>query len=206
MKILILGAGQVGGTLAENLAKEAFDITLVDNDAKALEELRNKLDIQTILGWGSHPDTLRRAGADDADMLIAVTSSDEVNMVACQVCYSMFRTLGAPTLGPSRPPREASLGQLQRARDERVPDSVGQQPRGKSHAEGVATDQVAGPRPACGQRLVDRAGDLLGRDSPGAGLSADLGGAVCSNSSASVNPFADASTSLGSFALGTPTM
>jgi trk system potassium uptake protein TrkA len=92
MKILILGAGQVGGTLAENLAKEAFDITLVDNNAKALEEWRSKLDIQTVHGWGSHPDTLRRAGADDADMLIAVTSSDEVNMVACQVCYSMFRT------------------------------------------------------------------------------------------------------------------
>jgi trk system potassium uptake protein TrkA len=92
MKILILGAGQVGGTLAENLANEAFDITLVDNDIAALEELRDKLDIQIVHGSGSHPDVLRRAGADDADMLIAVTSSDEVNMVACQVCYSMFRT------------------------------------------------------------------------------------------------------------------
>lgn len=92
MKILILGAGQVGGTLAENLANEGFDITLVDSDPVVLEELRNKLDIQTVHGWGSHPDVLRRAGADDADMLIAVTSSDEVNMVACQVCYSLFRT------------------------------------------------------------------------------------------------------------------
>ncbi len=92
MKILILGAGQVGGTLAENLANEAFDITLVDNNASVLDELRDKLDIQTVHGSGSHPDVLRRAGADDADMLIAVTSSDEVNMVACQVCYSLFRT------------------------------------------------------------------------------------------------------------------
>jgi len=92
MKILILGAGQVGGTLADNLANEGFDITLVDSEPVVLEELRNKLDIQTIQGWGSHPDVLRRAGADDADMLIAVTSSDEVNMVACQVCYSLFRT------------------------------------------------------------------------------------------------------------------
>ncbi len=92
MKILILGAGQVGGTLAENLADEAFDITLVDNNARVLDELRDKLDIQTVQGSGSHPDVLRRAGADDADMLIAVTSSDEVNMVACQVCYSLFRT------------------------------------------------------------------------------------------------------------------
>ena len=92
MKILIIGAGQVGGTLAANLASEAFDITLVDHDARALDELRDKLDIQTINGHGSHPDVLRRAGADDADMLIAVTSSDEVNIVACQVCYSLFRT------------------------------------------------------------------------------------------------------------------
>ena len=92
MKILILGAGQVGGTLAENLANEAFDITLVDNDMTVLEELRDKLDIRIVHGSGSHPDVLRRAGADDADMLVAVTSSDEVNMVACQVCYSLFRT------------------------------------------------------------------------------------------------------------------
>ena len=92
MKILILGAGQVGGTLAESLAQEAFDITLVDVDGARLQELGMRLDIQTIEGSASHPDVLRRAGADDADMLIAVTSSDEINMVACQVCYSMFRT------------------------------------------------------------------------------------------------------------------
>ncbi len=92
MKILILGGGRVGGTLAENLANEAFDVTLVDNDPKVLDELRGKFDIQTVRGSASHPDVLRRAGADDADMLIAVTPSDEVNMVACQVCYSLFRT------------------------------------------------------------------------------------------------------------------
>ena len=92
MKILILGAGQVGGTLAESLAQEAFDITLVDRDGHRLQELGMRLDIQTIEGSASHPDVLRRAGADDAEMLIAVTSSDEINMVACQVCYSMFRT------------------------------------------------------------------------------------------------------------------
>jgi trk system potassium uptake protein TrkA len=92
VKILILGAGQVGGTLAENLAKEAFDVTLVDTDQARLQELSERNDIQTIEGHASHPDVLRRAGADDADMLVAVTSSDEVNMVACQVCYSMFRT------------------------------------------------------------------------------------------------------------------
>lgn len=92
MKILILGAGQVGGTLAENLAKESFDVTLVDADAQRLQELAERLDIQTVQGWASHPDILRRAGAEDADILVAVTSSDEVNMVACQVCHSLFRT------------------------------------------------------------------------------------------------------------------
>jgi trk system potassium uptake protein TrkA len=91
MKIIIIGAGQVGGTLAENLANEAFDITLIDLDTVRLQELRDRLDIQTVNGHGSHPDVLRRAGADDADMLIAATSSDEVNMVACQVCYSLFK-------------------------------------------------------------------------------------------------------------------
>jgi trk system potassium uptake protein TrkA len=92
VKILVLGAGQVGGTLAENLASENFDITLVDVDADRLGELRDRLDIQTVEGMASHPDVLRRAGAEDADILIAVTNSDEVNMVACQVSYSLFRT------------------------------------------------------------------------------------------------------------------
>lgn len=92
MKILILGAGQVGGTLAENLAKESFDISLVDHNGGRLRDLAERLDIQTTEGWASHPDVLRRAGADDADIVVAVTSSDEVNMVACQVCFSLFRT------------------------------------------------------------------------------------------------------------------
>jgi trk system potassium uptake protein TrkA len=91
MKIIILGAGQVGGTLAENLAGEANDITVVDNNADRLRELQNRLDIRTIQGHGSYPDLLKRAGADDADMLIAVTSSDEINMIACQIAHSLFR-------------------------------------------------------------------------------------------------------------------
>ena len=107
MKILILGAGQVGGTLAENLANESFDVTLVDEDASRLQELSGRLDIQTVQGWASHPDVLRRAGADDADILVAVTSSDEVNMVACQVCYSLFRT-------PTKIARVRSLAYLTR--------------------------------------------------------------------------------------------
>ncbi|HEY9035845.1 MAG TPA: Trk system potassium transporter TrkA [Pseudomonadales bacterium] len=92
MKILILGAGQVGGTLALNLASEKNDITVVDTDSGRLQELQSRLDIRTVVGSASHPSTLRKAGADDADMLIAVTSSDEINMVACQVAHSLFRT------------------------------------------------------------------------------------------------------------------
>ncbi len=92
MKIIILGGGKVGGTLAEELSSEKFDITLVDSDADRLHGLRERLDIQTVEGHASHPDVLRRAGAEDADILVAVTSSDEVNMVACQVSFSMFRT------------------------------------------------------------------------------------------------------------------
>ena len=92
MKILILGAGQVGGTLAENLASENFDITVVDSNGDRLRELRDRLDIQTIEGMASRPDVLRAAGAQDADMLVAVTNSDEVNMVACQVSFSLFKT------------------------------------------------------------------------------------------------------------------
>ena len=83
MKIIILGAGDVGGNLAMNLTKEASDITIVDTDADRLRELQDRIDIRTVRGMASHPDVMRQAGAEDADMLIAVTSSDEVNMVAC---------------------------------------------------------------------------------------------------------------------------
>lgn len=92
MKIIILGAGQVGGTLAENLAIEQNDITVVDTDADRLRELQDRIDIKTVVGVGSYPNVLYEAGADDADMLIAVTNSDETNMVACQVAYTLYRT------------------------------------------------------------------------------------------------------------------
>ena len=92
MKIIILGAGQVGGTLAANLASEHNDITVVDVDSERLHELQDRFDIRTVQGMGSFPDILSVAGIDDADMLIAVTNSDEINMVACQVAYTLHRT------------------------------------------------------------------------------------------------------------------
>jgi trk/ktr system potassium uptake protein len=107
MKIIILGAGQVGGSLAEHLADEQNDITMVDIDGDRLRELQDRLDIGTVTGAASHPSVLRRAGADDADMLIAVTNSDEINMVACQVAYSLFRT-------PTKISRIRSVAYLER--------------------------------------------------------------------------------------------
>ncbi len=92
MKIIVLGAGQVGSSVAENLAREANDITVVDVDTRALHELQDRLDLRTVTGHASHPDVLRRAGAEDADMILAVTNSDETNMVACQVAYTLFHT------------------------------------------------------------------------------------------------------------------
>lgn len=92
MKIIILGAGQVGASVAENLSGEANDITIVDTDSVRLRELQERLDIRTIQGYASHPAVLQRAGAGDADMIIAVTNSDETNMVACQVAYTLFHT------------------------------------------------------------------------------------------------------------------
>ena len=92
MKIIILGANQVGSTLAETLANEANDITVVDADTEKLRELKDHIDIGTVAGHPCLPDALERAGGQDADMIIAVTESDEINMVACRVAYSLFQT------------------------------------------------------------------------------------------------------------------
>jgi len=92
MNIIILGAGQVGTSVAENLSYEANDITLVDTNAVLLNELSDRFDIQTVVGHASHPDVLKKAGIQDADMLVAVTNSDETNIVACQIAHSLFHT------------------------------------------------------------------------------------------------------------------
>jgi trk system potassium uptake protein TrkA len=92
MKIIILGAGQVGSSVAENLVSEANDITIVDTDAQRLQALQDRFDLGTVVGHASHPEILARAGAEDADMVLAVTNSDETNMIACQVAYTLFHT------------------------------------------------------------------------------------------------------------------
>lgn len=92
MKILILGAGQVGSSVASSLAREANDITLVDKNPDWLNDLRDRMDIQTVVGDASQPHVLEKAGIEDTDMLIAVTNSDETNMVACQISYTLYNT------------------------------------------------------------------------------------------------------------------
>lgn len=92
MKIIILGASQVGTTVAENLASEANDITVVDQNVNQLRALQDHLDLRTVVGHASHPEVLARAGAKDADMIVALTNSDETNMIACQVAYTLFHT------------------------------------------------------------------------------------------------------------------
>jgi trk system potassium uptake protein TrkA len=93
MKILILGAGQVGSTAAVSLAREeANEVTIVDRNPDVLRELQDRLDVRTVVGNASYPDVLERAGARDADMLIALTSSDEINMLACQIALTLFKT------------------------------------------------------------------------------------------------------------------
>ena len=92
MKIIILGAGQVGTSVAENLVNEANDITIVDIDQQKLVELQSRLDLRAVDGNCAHPSVLERAGTEDADLILAVTDSDEVNMAACQIAYTLFHT------------------------------------------------------------------------------------------------------------------
>ena len=92
MKILVLGAGQVGSSVAEGLASEANDITVVDINATRLAQLQDRFDLRTVAGNASHPSVLIQAGIEDADMLVAVTQSDETNLVACKLAHKLFNT------------------------------------------------------------------------------------------------------------------
>jgi trk system potassium uptake protein TrkA len=111
MKILILGAGQVGRTVARHFSREeANDVTVVDNDEDVLRELQDRLDVHTVAGNAAFPSVLEAAGAAEADILVALTNSDEVNMIACAVAYRLFRT---PTkIARIRSPEYTSRPQL----------------------------------------------------------------------------------------------
>ncbi len=90
MKVVICGAGQVGFHIARYLAAEDNDVTVVDQSPELIGKINDQLDVQAFVGHGSHPNVLARAGTGDADMLIAVTATDEVNMTACQIAHSLF--------------------------------------------------------------------------------------------------------------------
>ncbi|NQY51911.1 MAG: Trk system potassium transporter TrkA [Piscirickettsiaceae bacterium] len=92
MKILILGAGQVGSSVAATLAREDDDITVVDTNNDLLQKLQDHYDIRTVQGCASLPGVLSKANAEDADLVLAVTNSDEINMIACQICHILYRT------------------------------------------------------------------------------------------------------------------
>jgi trk system potassium uptake protein TrkA len=146
MKIIILGAGQVGSSVAANLVSEANDITVVDLKLDLLRELQDRFDLRTMQGHGGHPDVLLRAGAEDADMIIAVTNSDETNMVACQVAYTLFHT---PTK-IARVRSQAYLDHLQLFSSEALPIDVHISP------EQLVTDHI--------MRLIEHPGTLQVQD------------------------------------------
>ena len=91
MKVIVCGAGQVGYGIARQLAAEQNDVTVVDRSPDLVHSISDSLDVRAIVGHASHPDVLDEAGASDADMIIAVTFHDEVNMVTCQVAHSVFK-------------------------------------------------------------------------------------------------------------------
>ena len=90
MKVIICGAGQVGWQIARHLASEKNDVTIVDSDQELVRKATDTLDVKGVSGFASYPNVLSSAGAEDADMIIAATHSDEVNMVTCQVAHSIF--------------------------------------------------------------------------------------------------------------------
>jgi len=110
LKIVILGAGRVGTSVAESLVSEQNDITVVDTDEARLHELQDRLDLRTVAGNASHPSVLSSAGIEDADMMIAVTQSDETNLVACKLAASLFNV----------PTRIARIRATEFLNDERV--------------------------------------------------------------------------------------
>ena len=91
-KIIICGAGRVGVSITEHLSNEGFDITVVDSSADAIQKVTELFDVQGVLGFASHPNVLEDAGIKDADMIIAVTQSDEINITACHIAKSLFAT------------------------------------------------------------------------------------------------------------------
>jgi len=91
VKIIICGAGKVGTSIARHLVDQGSDVTVIDSSHKLIDDLREKVDLKTVIGSASNPSVLKNAGAEDSDMIIAVTLQDEINMVACQMAHTFFK-------------------------------------------------------------------------------------------------------------------
>lgn len=90
MRVIICGAGQVGYNIAAYLAREDNDVTVIDTNPAIITQINEDIDVNGIVGYASNPEILRQAGANEADLIISVTHSDEINMVSCQVAHSLF--------------------------------------------------------------------------------------------------------------------
>ncbi|GAB4174125.1 MAG: Trk system potassium transporter TrkA [Thalassobaculales bacterium] len=108
MRVVICGAGQVGTSIARYLAGEGNDVTVIDKEPALIQRINEQLDVRAIVGFASHPAVLEQAGTRDADMIIAVTYADEVNMVACEVAHALFKV-------PTKVARIRHQGYLDRA-------------------------------------------------------------------------------------------
>jgi len=133
VKIVILGAGQVGSSVAENLVSEQNDLTVVDLDTQRLRQLQDRLDLRTVTGSAAHPSVLAEAGLADADLLIAVTQSDETNLVACKLAARMFNV----------PRRIARIRATDFLNDERVLGEEGFEVNLSICPEQILTDDIA---------------------------------------------------------------
>ena len=91
MKVIICGAGKVGTSIAKHLVSQKNDVTVIDQSLELINEIREKVDLKTINGSASNPSILKKAGADETDMIIAVTLHDEINMVACQMAHTFLK-------------------------------------------------------------------------------------------------------------------
>ena len=91
MKVIICGAGKVGTSIARHLVSQNNDVTVIDQSANLINNLKEKVDLKTINGSASNPSILKKAGAEETDMIIAVTLQDEINMVACQMAHTFLK-------------------------------------------------------------------------------------------------------------------
>lgn len=158
MRVIVAGAGQVGFHIAHQLAAEQHDVVVIDQSAELVRRVGDSLDVQAYVGFGSHPDVLERAGAADADMIIAVTAADEVNMVTCQVAHSVFSVQRKVARIRSQSYLETAYSDLYRR--EHMPIDVLISPE-KEVAE-AALQRLAAPATFDTESFLDGKAQLLG--------------------------------------------